>query len=148
MKTHFDKKQLEEEYKVDELRELAKGMGLSPDGKKAELIERIAAVEVDVPDEDDEQQAAANTPTVNEQQAAANTPTVNEQQAAANTPAVNEQQAAGANVSETDTTVKITVTETYKDLQRDITQHAGDTFEVTKERAAQLIEAGVAKAAE
>lgn len=124
MKTHFDKKQLEEEYKVDELRELAKGMGLSPDGKKAELIERIAAVEVDVPDEDDEQQAAANTPTVNEQQAA------------------------GANVSETDTTVKITVTETYKDLQRDITQHAGDTFEATKERAAQLIEAGVAKAAE
>lgn len=136
MKTHFDKTQLEKEYKVDELRELAKGMGLSPDGKKAELIERIAAVEVDVPDEDDEQQTAANTPTANEQQAAANTP------------AVNEQQAAGANVSVSDTTVKVIVTETYKDLQRDITQHAGDTFEVTKERAAQLIEAGVAKAAE
>lgn len=124
MKTHFDKKQLEEEYKVDELRELAKSLGLSPDGKKAELVERIAAVEVDVPDEDDEQQAAANTPTANEQQAA------------------------GANVSVSDTTVKVIVTETYKDLQRDITQHAGDTFEVTKERAAQLIEAGVAKAAE
>ena len=124
MKTHFDKKQLEEEYKVDELRELAKGMGLSPHGKKAELIERIAAVEVDLPDEDDEQQAAANTPTANEQQAA------------------------GANVSVSDTTVKVIVTETYKDLQRDITQHAGDTFEVTKDRAAQLIEAGVAKAAE
>lgn len=136
MKTHFDKKQLEEEYKVDELRELAKSLGLSPDGKKAELVERITAVEVDVPDEDDEQQAAANTPTANEQQAAANTPTANEQQAA------------GANVSVSDTTVKVIVTETYKDLQRDITQHAGDTFEVTKERAAQLIEAGVAKAAE
>lgn len=136
MKGHLDKKQLEEEYKVDELRELAKSLGLSPNGKKAELVERIAAVEVDVPDEDDEQQAAANTPTVNEQQAAANTP------------AVNEQQAAGANVSVSDTTVKVIVTETYKDLQRDITQHAGDTFEVTKERAAQLIEAGVAKAAE
>lgn len=136
MKGHLDKKQLEEEYKVDELRELAKSLGLSPDGKKAELVERIAATEVDIPDEDDEQQAAANTPTVNEQQAAENTP------------AANEQQAAGANVSETDTTVKVTVTETYKDLQRDITQHAGDTFEVTKERAAQLIEAGVAKAAE
>jgi hypothetical protein len=124
MKGHLDKKQLEEEYKVDELRELAKSLGLSPDGKKAELVERIAATEVDIPDEDDEQQAAANTP------------------------AANEQQTAGANVSETDTTVKVTVTETYKDLQRDITQHAGDTFEVTKERAAQLIEAGVAKAAE
>lgn len=124
MKGHLDKKQLEEEYKVDELRELAKSLGLSPDGKKAELVERIAATEADIPDEDDEQQAAANTPTVNEQQTA------------------------GANVSETDTTVKVTVTETYKDLQRDITQHAGDTFEVTKERAAQLIEAGVAKAAE
>lgn len=124
MKGHLDKKQLKEEYKVDELRELAKSLGLSPDGKKAELVERIAAVEVDVPDEDDEQQAAANTPTVNEQQAA------------------------GANVSVSDTTVKVIVTETYKDLQRDITQHAGDTFEATKERAAQLIEAGVAKAAE
>lgn len=112
MKGHLDKKQLEEEYKVDELRELAKSLGLSPDGKKAELVERIAAVEADIPDEDDEQQAA------------------------------------GDNVSETDTTVKVIVTETYKDLQRDITQHAGDTFEVTKERAAQLIEAGVAKAAE
>ena len=123
MKGHLDKKQLEEEYKVDELRELAKSLGLSPDGKKAELVERIAAVEVDVSD-DDEQQAAANTPTANEQQAA------------------------GANVSETDTTVEVIVTETYKDLQRDIIQHAGDTFEVTKERAAQLIEAGVAKAAE
>lgn len=136
MKGHLDKKQLEEEYKVDELRELAKSLGLSPDGKKAELAERIAAAEVDVPDEDDEQQAAANTPTANEQQAAANTPTTSDQQAA------------GANVSETDTTVEVIVTETYKDLQRDITQHAGDTFEVTKERAAQLIEAGVAKAAE
>lgn len=110
MKGHLDKKQLEEEYKVDELRELAKSLGLSPDGKKAELVERIAAVEVDVTDEDDKQAAAAN-------------------------------------VSVSDT-IKVIVTETYKDLQRDITQHAGDTFEVTKERAAQLIEAGVAKAAE
>lgn len=110
MKGHLDKKQLEEECKVDDLRELAKSLGLSPDGKKAELVERIAAAEVDVSDD--------------------------------------EQQAADANVSETDTTVEVIVTQTYKDLQRDITQHAGDTFEVTKERAAQLIEAGVAKAAE
>lgn len=123
MKGHLDKKQLEEEYKVDDLRELAKSLGLSPDGRKAELVERIAAAEVDVSD-DDEQQAAANTPTANEQQAA------------------------DANVSETDTTVEVIVTQTYKDLQRDITQHAGDTFEVTKERAVQLIEAGVAKATE
>ena len=124
MKGHLDKKQLEDEYKVDELRELAKSLGLSPDGKKAELVERIAAAEVDVTDEDDKQQAATNTPTANDQQAAA------------------------ANVSVSDTTIKVIVTETYKDLQRDITQHAGDTFEVTKERAAQLREAGVAKAAE
>lgn len=124
MKGHIDKKQLEEEYKVDELRELAKSLGLSPDGKKAELVERIAAAEVDVTDEDDKQQAAANKPIASDQQAA------------------------DANVSETDTTVEVIVTQTYKDLQRDITQHAGDTFEATKERAAQLIEAGVAKATE
>ena len=71
MKGHLDKKQLEDEYKVDELRELAKSLGLSPDGKKAELVERIAAAEVDVTDEDDKQQAATNTPTANDQQAAA-----------------------------------------------------------------------------
>ena len=50
MKGHLDKKQLEEEYKVDDLRELAKSLGLSPDGRKAELVERIAAAEVDVSD--------------------------------------------------------------------------------------------------
>lgn len=111
MKGHLDKKQLEEEYKVDELRELAKSMGISSDGKKAELIERIAAEEVEIPDEDDGQQVAA------------------------------------AAVPETDT-VAVKVVATYKDLQRGEVQHKGDTFKVTKERAARLIEAGVAELAE
>ena len=45
---HISKEDLET-MKVEDLRELAKEMGLETEGKKAELIERIAAVEVDAP---------------------------------------------------------------------------------------------------
>lgn len=107
MKKYLDKKQLEE-YKLDELRELAKSMGLSTEGKKAELIERIAAEEVEVPDEDEQPKKDSN------------------------------------DVPETDT-IPVRVITTYKDLQRGEVQHKGDTFEVTKDRAATLVAAGVAE---
>lgn len=44
---YLDREQLEE-MTVSKLRELAKEMGLNDSGKKAELIERIAAQEVSV----------------------------------------------------------------------------------------------------
>lgn len=110
MKKYLDKKQLEEEFKVDELRELAKAMGLSTEGKKAELIERIAAEEVEVPDDEQSEKDSSDVP-------------------------------------ETDT-IPVRVIATYKDLQRGEVQHKGDTFEVTKDRAATLVAAGVAELTE
>ena len=50
---YLDAEQLED-MKVEDLRKLAKDMGLDSTGKKAELIERITAEEVQVDAEDDE----------------------------------------------------------------------------------------------
>lgn len=50
---YLDAEQLED-MKVEDLRKLAKDMGLDSTGKKAELIERITAEEVQVDVEDDE----------------------------------------------------------------------------------------------
>lgn len=59
---NLDKGQLST-MKVDELRKLAEDMGLDSTGKKAELIERIAAVEIaaDVPETDVENMAEPET---------------------------------------------------------------------------------------
>lgn len=121
MKENVDKTRLEKEYKLEELRELAKEMGLSTDGKKAELVKRIAAATV-----------------------VTETDTTENISEAISALAVN------AGESEEDTadaiyTATVRVIAEYKDLQRGQMQHAGDTFKVTEERAAQLIEANVAK---
>ena len=108
---HLDTKQLEE-WKVDKLREFAKDLGISTEGKKAELIERIVAQEIEISHKDGTDAKQDSTP-----------------------------------VPETDT-VKIKVTQVYKDLQRGQTQHEGDEFDVTRERADQLIKANVAELGE
>lgn len=120
MKENVDKTRLEKEYKLEELRELAKEMGLSTDGKKAELVERIAAATV-----------------------VTETDTTENISEAISALAVNAGESADAIYTAT-----VRVIAAYNDLQRGQMQHAGDTFKTTKERAAQLIEAGVAKAAE
>lgn len=110
MKGYLDKKQLEE-YKVDELRELAESMGISAEGKKAELIERIAAEEAEIPDEDEQSEKDSS------------------------------------DVPETDI-IPVRVIATYRDLQRGEVQHKGYIFKVTKERAEELLAAGVAELTE
>lgn len=54
IKGHFSKRQLEE-MKVDELRQLAEDMGIDTSSlkKKAELVEAIAAEEVEAPAQDE-----------------------------------------------------------------------------------------------
>lgn len=54
IKGHLDKRQLEE-MKVDELRQLAEDMGIDTSSlkKKAELVEAIAAEEVEAPAQDE-----------------------------------------------------------------------------------------------
>ena len=61
MKGHLDAKELES-YKKEDLQDLARKLGVSDEGTKAEIAARCAAVEVDVPDESeltDEKKAAA-----------------------------------------------------------------------------------------
>lgn len=61
MKGHLDAKELES-YKKEDLQDLARKLGVSDEGTKAEIAARCAAVEVDVPNESElteEEKAAA-----------------------------------------------------------------------------------------
>ena len=51
---HLDAGQFAD-YSYNELKKLAKDMGLSASGTKEELIERISATEVEIPEEDSEE---------------------------------------------------------------------------------------------
>lgn len=122
MKGHLDAKELES-YKKEDLQDLARKLGVSDEGTKAEIAARCAAVEVDIPDESeltDEKKAAAQQAA--EQQAA-------EQQAAA-------QQAEKATVE---------ITKRYLDKQFNQIKEIGETFTVDKARAEELVAAKVAK---
>lgn len=116
MKGHLDAKELES-YKKEDLQELARKLGVSDEGTKAEIATRCAAVEVDVPDESkltDEEKAVA-------------------QQAA--------EQAAKAAAGK----VKVEVVERYLDKQLNQIKDAGEIFTVDRARAEQLAAAKVAK---
>lgn len=116
MKGHLDAKELER-YKKEDLQDLARKLGVSDEGTKAEIAARCAAVEVDVPDESeltDEEKAAA-------EQAA--------KEAA--------EKAAGK--------VKVEVTKRYLDKQLNQIKDTGEIFTVDKARADELVAAKVAK---
>lgn len=128
MKGHLSVEQLKS-MKREDLQAMAKEMGVSAGGKTEEIIERIAAVEVDVPEES---QLTA------EEKAAAEAAQQAEERAAAEQKAREEAEAAAGLV-----TVKVITRFLDKRLKQ--IKDVGEAYKVSKERAAELAAAGVAE---
>ena len=117
------------------MQDLARKLGVSDEGTKAEIAARCAAVEVDVPDESeltDEEKAAA-------EQAAKEAA---EKEAAEKAAA---EQAAKEAAEKAAGKVKVEVTKRYLDKQLNQIKDTGEIFTVDKARADELVAAKVAK---
>lgn len=137
MKGHLDAKQLESmDYKS--LQALAKDMGVSAAGKAEDIIARIAAVEVDVPEEDE----------LTDKEKATVAEAVKEEETDEGSEAAKEEEAAAGNDQSGGELVKVAVTEVFLDKTNGKRREAGDVLEVTQERAAELLAAKVAKMTE
>ena len=130
MKGYLDAKELES-YKKEDLQELAKQLGVDAEGTKKEIAARCAAVEVDIPDDneltEEDKKAAA--------EAAAK---AEEEKAAAEAAAKAEEEKKVARL------VKVKVKRRFRDMELNQIKDTGETYTVSKERAAVLEEAGVA----
>ena len=147
MKGYLDAKELES-YKKKDLQELAKQLGVDAEGTKKEIAARCAAVEVDIPDdneltEEDKKAAAeaaaeAAAKAEEEKAAAEATAKAEEEKAAAEAAAKAEEEKKVARL------VKVKVKRRFRDMELNQIKDAGDTYTVSRERAAVLEEAGVA----
>ena len=147
MKGYLDAKELES-YKKEDLQELAKQLGVDAEGTKKEIAARCAAVEVDIPDdneltEEDKKAAAeaaaeAAAKAEEEKAAAEATAKAEEEKAAAEAAAKAEEEKKAARL------VKVKVKRRFRDMELNQIKDAGDAYTVSRERAAVLEEAGVA----
>jgi hypothetical protein len=145
MKGYLDAKELES-YKKEDLRELAKQLGVDAEGTKKEIAARCAAVEVDIPDnseltEEDKKVAAeaaaeAAAKAEEEKKAAAEAAAKAEEEKEAAAKAEEEKKAAGL--------VKVKAQRRFLDKELNQIKDTGDEYAVSRERAAVLEEAGVA----
>ena len=135
MKGYLDAKELES-YKKEDLQELAKQLGVDAEGTKKEIATRCAAVEVDIPDESElteEDKRAA-------EEAAAEAAAKAEEERKAAVKAEEEKKTAGL--------VKVRAKNRFLDKELNQIKDTGDTYTVTRERAAVLVNAGVAEETE
>lgn len=135
MKGYLDAKELES-YKKEDLQELAKQLGVDAEGTKKEIAARCAAVEVDIPDdseltEEDKKVAA---------EAAAEAAAKAEEERKTAAKAEEEKKTAGL--------VKVRAKNRFLDKELNQIKDTGDTYTVTRERAAVLVNAGVAEETE
>ena len=147
MKGYLDAKELES-YKKEDLQELAKQLGVDAEGTKKEIAARCAAVEVDIPDdskltEEDKKVAAEAAAEVaakaEEEKAAAEAAAkAEEEKAAAEAAAKAEEEKKAAGL------VKVKAKRRFLDKELNQIKDTGETYTVSKERAAVLEEAGVA----
>ena len=138
MKGHLDAKELES-YKKEDLQELAKQLGVDAEGTKKEIAARCAAVEVEIPDDSElteEEKKAA------EEAAAEAAAKAEEERKAAEAAAKAEEEKKTAGL------VKVRVKNRFLDKELNQIKDKGDTYTVTRERAAVLVNAGVAEETE
>lgn len=143
MKGYLDAKELES-YKKEDLQELAKQLGVDAEGTKKEIAARCAAVEVDIPDdseltEEDKKvaaEAAAEAAAKAEEEKAAAEAAAKAEEGKAAAEAEEEKKAAGL--------VKVKAKRRFLDKELNQIKDTGETYTVSKERAAVLEEAGVA----
>lgn len=147
MKGYLDAKELES-YKKEDLQELAKQLGVDAEGTKKEIAARCAAVEVDIPDDneltEEDKKAAAEAAAeaaakAEEEKAAAEAAAkAEEEKAAAEAAAKAEEEKKVARL------VKVKVKRRFRDMELNQIKDTGDVYTVSRERAAVLEEAGVA----
>ena len=148
MKGYLDAKELES-YKKEDLQELAKQLGVDAEGTKKEIAARCAAVEVDIPDDneltEEDKKAAA------EAAAEAAAKAEEERKAAEAAAKAEEERKAAAKAEEEKKTaglVKVRAKNRFLDKELNQIKDTGDTYTVTRERAAVLVNAGVAEETE
>lgn len=144
MKGYLDAKELES-YKKEDLQELAKQLGVDAEGTKKEIATRCAAVEVDIPDEselteEDKRAAEEAAAKVEEERKAAEVAAKAEEERKAAVKAEEEKKTAGL--------VKVRAKNRFLDKELNQIKDTGDTYTVTRERAAVLVNAGVAEETE
>lgn len=161
MKGYLDAKELES-YKKEDLQELAKQLGVDAEGTKKEIATRCAAVEVDIPDEselteedkraaaeaaaeaaakaEEERKAAEAAAKAEEERKAAEAAAKAEEERKAEVKAEEEKKTAGL--------VKVRAKNRFLDKELNQIKDTGDTYTVTRERAAVLVNAGVAEETE
>ena len=144
------------------MQELAKQLGVDAEGTKKEIAARCAAVEVDIPDdseltEEDKKVAAeaaaeAAAKAEEERKAAEAAAKAEEERKAAEAAAkAEEERKAAAKAEEEKKTaglVKVRAKNRFLDKELNQIKDTGDTYTVTRERAAVLVNAGVAEETE
>ena len=160
MKGYLDAKELES-YKKEDLQELAKQLGVDAEGTKKEIAARCAAVEVDIPNDneltEEDKKAAAEAAAeaaakAEEEKAAAEAAAkAEEEKAAAEATAKAEEEKAAAEAAakaeeekKAARLVKVKVKRRFLDKELNQIKDTGDEYAVSRERAAVLEEAGVA----
>ncbi|MDE6663585.1 MAG: hypothetical protein K2K46_09610 [Lachnospiraceae bacterium] len=139
MKGHLDIEQLKG-YSYKDLQALAKDMGVNASGKAEEIIARIAAVEVDAPEESrltEEEKATARQEEERAATEAAQAAKDAEKKAAAEQKARDEAAVAGL------VTVKAVMR--FLDKQLNQIKDVEEAYSVSRERAEELVVAGVAE---
>ena len=148
MKGHLDAEQLKSmDYKS--LQALAKDMGVSAAGKAEDIIARIAAVEVDVPEGEltEEEKALFEEEAARQAEDTAGEPqtgqeTTEEGAAEENTKDAKKPQEEAGNAAGL---VKVKAVTRFLDKQLNQIKDAGEAYSVSGERAAELVAAGVAE---